>query len=78
MRSLPVFGLGFFFVLAGVAMFAVTFLTAKATESARAPAKKSELRHLEAQRATRQADTRKFRIGGAVCVAIGATLMVLS
>lgn len=80
MRSLTIFGLGLSFLLAGIALFAMTLRQAKGTErdKAGAPLKKSELRDLEAQKAAHRAETGKLRIAGAVCVALGATVMFLS
>ncbi|PTX95789.1 hypothetical protein [Opitutus sp. ER46] len=71
MHNLPVFGLGLFFALAGLGLFAYTL---RKTAPAPAPVKKAELRELEA----RQAETNKLRIAAAVGVVVGAALMVLS
>lgn len=72
MHSLPLLGLGIFFALAGIGLFALTLRKAKVP--AVAPLKKSELREAQA----RQAETLKLRIAGAISVAIGAVLMTLS
>ena len=77
MRNLPVFGIGIFFALAGLGLFAMTLRNA--TEAAaKKPLKKSEARELEAQKATQRTESNKLRIAGAVCVAVGAALMVIS
>jgi hypothetical protein len=80
MRSLPVFGLGLSFALAGLGLLAVTLRKAKAAEAGKAgaPLKKSEVREREAEQAARQMETKKMRIAGAVCLALGATVMILS
>lgn len=78
MRSLPVFGLGIFFALAGLGLFAFTLRRATAAAAGNKPLKKSELRELEEQKAVQKTEANKLRIAGAVCVAIGAALMVLS
>ncbi len=71
MRSLPLLGLGIFFALAGLSLFA---LTLRKEKDAKVPLKKSELRVQEAQKV----ETNKLRIAAAVSVAIGAALMILS
>ncbi len=80
MRYLPVFGLGIFFVLAGIGLFAVTVLRAKPAEPAKPTAslKKSEIREREAQKAVQQTESMKLRVAGGVCVALGVTLMFIS
>ena len=72
MHSLPLFGLGIFFALAGIGLFAITLRKAKV--AAAAPMKKAALR--EAQ--VRQAETVKLRIAAVISVAIGAALMMIS
>lgn len=72
MHSLQAFGLGIFFALGGVALFALTLR--KANVSA-APVRKSAA--VREQRA-RQTEVTKLRIAGAVSVLIGALLMVIS
>lgn len=71
-HSLPILGLGVFFALGGIALFAVTLR--KATSPSTAPLKKSELRAQQAQ----QTETNKMRVAAAVMVAVGAALMFLS
>ena len=71
MHSLPVFGLGIFFGLAGIGLFA---LTLRKVKPAPAPVKKSELR----AQAALEVETKKLRIGAAVSLAVGAALMLLS
>lgn len=80
MRSLPILGLGIFFALAGLGMFAITLrnATAEAQKTPGAPLKKSEQRELQAQRAAQQTESSKLRIAAAVSVAIGAALIVFS
>ncbi len=80
MHSLPVFGLGIFFALAGLGLFAMTLVKAKEAAAAKAgvPLKKSELRDFEAQKTAKQTEANKLRIAGAVCVAVGAALMTIS
>lgn len=78
MHSLPVFGLGIFFALAGLALFAMTLRGATSPASTGKPLKKSELRQLEARKEVQKTESNKLRIAGAVCVAVGAALMVLS
>jgi hypothetical protein len=77
MHSLRLIGLGLFFALAGIALFAFTLRKAGASATAGTPGqpmKKSELRALEAQ----QAENNKLRIAAALAVVIGAVLMLLS
>lgn len=71
MHSLPILGLGIFFALAGLGLFA---LTLRKEKDAKVPVKKHEIRALEAQKN----ETAKLRIAAAVSVAIGAALMILS
>lgn len=71
MHSLPILGLGIFFALAGLGLFA---LTLRKEKEAKVPVKKHEIRALEAQKT----ETAKLRIAAAVSVAIGAALMILS
>ena len=71
MHSLPLFGMGVFFAIAGIGLFSVTLRKAKV---AAAPVKKSELRELQA----RQLETTKLRIAAAISVAIGVVLMTIS
>jgi len=76
MHSLPLFGLGLALALGGIALFAITLrkpAEAAAGKPGIAP-KKSELRALEA----RATEMKKLRAAGAVCVAVGAVLMILS
>jgi hypothetical protein len=72
-HSLPLIGLGVFFALGGIALFALT-LRKVTTRASTTPLKKSELRVQQAQ----QAETNKLRIAAAVLVAGGAALMFLS
>jgi hypothetical protein len=72
-HSLPLIGLGVFFALGGIALFALTLRKATTRTSA-APLKKSELRIQQAQ----QTETSKLRVAAAVLVAGGAALMLLS
>lgn len=76
MHSLPVFGLGIAVALLGLGMFAVTLRRSSA--AAVAPLKKSQVRALEVEKAAQKTEANKLRIAGAVCVAVGAALMVLS
>jgi hypothetical protein len=71
MRSLPILGLGIFFALAGLGLFA---LTLRKEKNAKVPVKKHEIRAQEAK----NVETNKLRIAAAVSVAIGAALMILS
>lgn len=71
MHSLPILGLGIFFALAGLGLFA---LTLRKEKDAKVPVKKHEIRALEAKKT----ETAKLRIAAAVSVAIGAALMILS
>lgn len=71
MRSLPLLGLGIFFALAGLGLFAMTL---RRKPDAPAPVKKAEIRELQAQRT----ETNKLRIAAVIAVAIGAALMVIS
>lgn len=71
MRSLPILGLGIFFALAGLGLFA---LTLRKEKDAKVPVKKHEIRAQEAQKF----ETNKLRIAAAVSVVIGAALMILS
>ena len=72
MHSLQAFGLGIFFALAGIGLFA---LTLRKTDVSAAPARKSAA--LREQRA-RRTEVTKLRIAGAVSVLVGALLMVIS
>ncbi|HVU33199.1 MAG TPA: hypothetical protein VHE61_07170 [Opitutaceae bacterium] len=77
MRSIPLFGLGIFFALAGVGLFAFTLRKPK-TEATGRPMKKSALREQAAEQAVRQAETGKLRIAAAISVVVGAALMMIS
>lgn len=72
MRSLPIFGLGVFFALAGIGLFAFTMR--KQPSAPTAPVKKSELR----EQAVRQTETNKIRIAATISVIVGAGLMLIS
>jgi hypothetical protein len=72
-HSLSLIGLGVFFALGGIALFALT-LRKTTTRTSSAPLKKSELRIQQAQ----QTETSKLRVAAAVLVAGGAALMLLS
>lgn len=71
MRSLPIYGLGFFFLFVGAGLFA---LTLRKSKPASAVAKKSELREQEALRA----ETKKMRIAAGVSAGIGVLLILIS
>lgn len=72
MRSLPLFGLGIFFALAGIGLFAITLR--KQPEAPTAPVKKAELRAQEA----RQTEANKLRVAAVISVIVGAGLMLIS
>jgi len=79
MHSLRILGFGAAFALGGIALFAVTLRKpADPTAKLGAVPKKSELRDREARAAAQAAEAKKLRLVGAVCVAVGATLMILS
>ncbi len=71
---LPVFGLGLALALAGIGLFALTLRKATSAELTKPAVKKADLRVQEAQ----VAEIKKLRIAGAVLVAVGAVLMVIS
>lgn len=71
MRSLPLFGLSIFFLLAAAGLYA---LTLRKPKPASAAPKKSELREQTAL----QAETKKMRIAAGVSAGIGVLLLVLS
>jgi hypothetical protein len=79
-RSISILGLGIFFALAGIGLFAFTLRKVNAGASTKpgVPLKKSELRELEGRKTAQKTETNKLRIAGAVCVAAGVALMVLS
>jgi hypothetical protein len=72
-HSLPLIGLGVFFALGGIALFAFTLRKATTAKST-TPLKKSDLRIQQAQ----QTETNKLRIAAAILVAGAAALMLLS
>jgi hypothetical protein len=76
MHSLRILGLGAAFALGGIALFAVTLR--KPAEPKGPITKKSEMREREAQRAAQSSEAKKLRLTGAVCVLLGAALMILS
>lgn len=75
MRSLPLLGLGIFFALAGLALFAFTLRQPK-TPSAPStlPKKKAELRAEQMM----QTETTKLRMAAAFSAVLGAVLMLIS
>ena len=85
MRSLPIFGLGLAFALAGLALFVFT-LRKPATSAEDKPAKlragtvsaKRAARAGEQAQAAQQTETNKLRIAAAILVALGAAVMIIS
>lgn len=71
MISLRLIGIGIFFALAGIGLFAMTLK--KPAQQSSAPVKKSELR----QQAIEQSNTMKLRVAGAVMVVVGAVLTIM-
>ncbi|MSU24319.1 MAG: hypothetical protein EXS32_10910 [Opitutus sp.] len=71
MHSAPIFALGVFFALAGVALFALTMRKPKSAPEA---PKKSELRDL----AIDHKNTVKQRLAGAILTVFGAVIMLIS
>lgn len=78
MRSLPILGLGVFFVLAGIGLVLFTLRKTAAATKPGVPLKKSELRDLEAAKSAHQTETTKLRIAGGIALAVGVALMALS
>ena len=71
-HSIPLLSLAGFFILAGLALFAMTLRETKSPSSS-APQKKSELR----EAAVHQQELVKMRVGGAVLVLFGVVLMFI-
>ena len=71
-HSIPLLVLAAFFVVAGLALFALTLKRPKSSPGATAP-KKSELREL----AEREKEKGKMRIGAAVIVIFGVILLFI-
>ena len=71
MSSLPIFGLGFIFVLMGVGMFLLSLRKPKPLPAA---PKKADLREQEALRD----ETKKMRIGAGILAGLGVVLMLIS
>lgn len=70
MHSLPLLGLGVFFVLAGFGLFAFTLRKQPAMP---VPAKKTDLRAQEALKT----ETAKIRIAAGVAVVLGAVMIAI-
>ena len=71
-HSIPLLALAGFFVFMGLALFALTMRAPK-TPPAGAPEKKAEQR----ERASREQEQTKMRIGGAILVVFGVILMFI-
>ena len=71
-HSIPLLALAGFFIVAGLALFALT-LRAPKTPPAGVPEKKAEQR----ERAALEQEATKMRIGGAVLVLFGIVLMFI-
>lgn len=70
MHSLPLFGVGVFLAIGGIALFAFTLRKAPASPT---PPKKSELREMAAQ----QTETNKLRVAAAMLVVAGVLLLTI-
>lgn len=71
MRSLPIYGLGFFFLCVAAGLFALSWRKPKPPS---AVAKKSELR----EEAVLRAEAKKMRIAAGITAALGVLLILIS